>query len=145
MTIAVRPATTTDLPALLTLLRQLHPGDPPVPTRTAAEIWTAIAAQQGRTVLIADVEGAVAGTVDCAVLPNLTRAGRAFMTVENVVVAEAHRRTGVGRRLLAVAAQIAESAGCYKIQLLSGEGRDMHSFYQACGFRPIAQGFRRYL
>ncbi len=64
------------------------------------------------------------GTVDCAILPNLTRGGRAFMVVENVVVASAARRGGVGAVLMDAAVTLARAAGCYKVQLLSRMTRD---------------------
>lgn len=141
----VRPATEADLPALLALYAELHPEDQP-PTG-AAEVWRQIAAQQGRTILVATAPaGPVVGTVDCTILPNLTRGARAFMLVENVVVAEAARRGGVGAVLMDAAVGLARAAGCYKVQLLSRMARDSsHAFYSSCGFRPVAQGFRLYL
>ncbi|MFE7569159.1 GNAT family N-acetyltransferase [Streptomyces sp. NPDC057539] len=63
--------------------------------------------------------------------------------VENVVVADARRRRGVGRQLTDAAAQLAESTGCYKIQLLAADGHEAHTFHQACGYQPLAHGFRR--
>lgn len=78
-------------------------------------------------------------------LPNLTRGGRSILVVENVVVAEVHRRQGVGKQLMDATAQLAASTGCYKIQLLAADGHEAHTFYRACGFEPLAQGFRRYL
>lgn len=95
--------------------------------------------------LVADLNGTLIGTADCIVLPNLTRGGRAILGVENVVVTEAHRRNGVGRRLMDAAMRLAESSGCYKIQLLATDEEEVHAFYRACGFLPLAQGFRRYL
>ncbi|GAB1823131.1 N-acetyltransferase family protein [Herbidospora sp. RD11066] len=145
MTITIRPATETDLPALLALYGELNPDDAPLPPEAAQRIWTSITLQQGRTVLVADLNGAPAGTADCMVLPNLTRGGRSILFVENVVVAAAHRRRGIGRLLMDAVAELAESAACYKIQLLAADDQQAHTFYQACGFRPLAQGFRRYL
>lgn len=70
--------------------------------------------------------------------------GRSFMLVENVVVGQAHRRQGVGAALLAAASDLARSAGCYKAQLLPRADRTgAHAFYEACGFTPSAQGYRR--
>lgn len=87
----------------------------------------------------------VVGTVDCTVLPNLTRGTRPFMLVENVVVAAAHRRAGVGSALLEAAVRLAHQAGCYKVQLLSRTERDTaHAFYESRGFRAVAQGYRLY-
>jgi N-acetylglutamate synthase-like GNAT family acetyltransferase len=88
-------------------------------------------------VLVADCAGTVAGTLDCAVLPNLTRGARPFMLIENV---------GVGSALLAAAVGLARQAGRDKLQLLSRAGRHTaHAFYQAAGFQAVAQGYRRYL
>ncbi|MFJ4501038.1 GNAT family N-acetyltransferase [Streptomyces sp. NPDC088864] len=102
--------------------------------------------QWGRTVLVAETEdGVVVGTADCLVMPNLTRGGRGILFVENVVVAGAGRRRGVGRRLLEAAVRLGEEAGCYKAQLLAADDAYVHTFYAACGFEPLAQGFRRYL
>jgi ribosomal protein S18 acetylase RimI-like enzyme len=142
--ITVRPATGADLPALLGLYGELNPDDAPLPGTTADAVWAAIADQRGRTVLVAEAGGAVAGTADCLVMPNLTRNGRAILFVENVVVAAAHRRLGVGSRLLEAAVRLGESAGCYKVQLLAADDAYVHTFYEACGFEARAQGFRRY-
>jgi GNAT superfamily N-acetyltransferase len=217
--ITVRPAIEADLPALLALYRELHPDDPPLARADATTIWTSIATQTGRTILVATVatpspaltptaqappntaptttpptapadsagsaaprmaaepnpptgpatSGAanrsrepgasteavevraaaapvVVGTVDCLVSPNLTRGGRPFLLVENMVVGAAYRRLGIGARLLAAAVDLAEARNCYKAQLLSRDTRtEAHAFYEACGFRPTARGYRRYL
>ncbi|MFC9426249.1 GNAT family N-acetyltransferase [Streptomyces sp. NPDC056987] len=145
MTITIRPASETDLHGLLALYAELNPDDAPLPAESAGSIWQAVRDQQGRTVLVADLDGTLVGTADCVVLPNLTRGGRSILVVENVVVSQAHRRRGVGRHLMDAAAQLAESTGCYKMQLLAADGQEAHTFYEACGFRPLAQGFRRYL
>lgn len=145
MTITVRPATRTDLPGLLALYGEFNPDDPLLSAQAAHRIWTHIATQSGRTVLVADLDGTLVGTADCIMLPNLTRGGRAILGIENVVVTQAHRRTGVGRRLMDAVVQLAESTGCYKVQLLAAEEEEVHTFYRACGFLPMAQGFRRYL
>lgn len=145
MKITVRPATEADLPALLALHSELNPDDAPLPGTAAAAVWAAMARQQGRTVLVADADGAVAGTADCLVMPNLTRGGRAILFVENVVVARGFQRRGVGAELMRSAVRLGESAGCYKVQLLAADDEYVHTFYEACGFRAAAQGFRRYL
>jgi len=145
-TIVIRPATEADLPALLALYAELHADDPPLPPEAAASLWRAIASQAGRTVLLATLDERTVGTVDCLVAPNLTRGGRPFMLLENVVVAAAARRGGVGTSLVRAAVDVARAAGCYKVQLLSRADRvTAHAFYESCGFRPTAQGYRTYL
>lgn len=145
MKIIVRPATGADLSALLALYSELNPDDVPLPRASAEAVWAAMSGQHGRTVLVADAGGAAAGTADCIVMPTLTRGGRAILFVENVVVAGSFRRRGVGRRLMEAAVRLGESAGCYKVQLLAADDAYVHAFYEACGFRPLAEGFRRYL
>jgi GNAT superfamily N-acetyltransferase len=123
MEITVRSAAGTDLSALLALYRELNPDDAPLSQASADAIWAAISGQQGRTVLVADADGTLAGTADCIVMPNLTRSGRAVLFVENVVVAGRFQRRGVGRRLMEAVVQLGGSAGCYKVQLLAGGRR----------------------
>jgi hypothetical protein len=43
------------------------------------------------------------------------------------------------------AVRLGESAGCYKVQLLAADDEYVHGFYEACGFKALAQGFRRYV
>lgn len=145
MKITVRPAVAKDLSSLLALYSELNPDDAPLPQEPADAIWAEIAGQQGRTVLVAEADGAVVGTADCLVLPNLTRDGRAILFVENVVVAGSGKRQGIGRRLMEAAVRLGEAAGCYKVQLLAADDAYVHTFYEACGFKPLAQGFRRYI
>jgi GNAT superfamily N-acetyltransferase len=143
--IDVRPAVESDLPALLDLYRELHPADPVLPDDVARQTWKQIQAQQGRTILVAEVDGVVAGTVDCTVLPNLTRGARPFVQLENVVVAQSHRRRGIGARLLEATAELAKAAGCYKVQLHTALVRSAaHAFYEAAGYEANAQGYRCY-
>ena len=64
---------------------------------------------------------------------------------ENVIVAAAYRRTGVGRALMQYAIDQARAAGCYKLQLTSGKQRaPAHAFYRSLGLDAIAEGFKIY-
>ncbi|SDR15459.1 GNAT family N-acetyltransferase [Thermostaphylospora chromogena] len=154
MTITIRRATLADLPALLELYLQLHPDDPRPPAETARRVWARMEAQEGRTVLVAVADGpadgtpgeeVVAGTADCTVMANLTRGGRPYLLVENVVVDRAFRRRGVGRRLMAAAADLGRAAGCYKVQLTAADTEEAHAFYEACGFRHRSRSYKLYL
>lgn len=146
MPTTIRPASQDDLPALLALYEELHPDDPSPSATLALDTWRAIEAQAGRTVLVAESAGSVVGTIDCAMLPNLTRGARPFVLVENVVVTAGHRRAGVGAALLEAAVRMARLAGCYKVQLLSRASRQAaHAFYESHGFRAVAHGYRLYL
>ncbi|WP_017571666.1 GNAT family N-acetyltransferase [Nocardiopsis halotolerans] len=145
MTPLTRPATAGDLTAVLSLLGETNPDDPPMGPAEAARVWAEVARQRGRTLLVCEVGSRVVGTVDCLVMPQLAREGRPVMFVENLVVARAHRRTGVGRLLMRRAERLALDAGCYKLQLLAAPDPHVHAFYHSCGFSPCPDGFRKYV
>jgi GNAT superfamily N-acetyltransferase len=147
--VQVREATSADLDAMLDLYRQLaenRPESQPVPRSQAEDLLTKIAAQSGRKLLVAVIEGIVAGTADLLVVSNLTHHGMAWAIVENVVVDQDWRRSGVGRALMEEIVTRCREANCYKIQLLSRKHRHAaHSFYEHLGFQSSVQGFRFYL
>lgn len=109
------------------------------------EVLEAILADDARHLTVATVEERVVGSADLLIAPNLTHDGRPWGIVENVIVASAHRREGVGRALMAHLFSSARAAGCYKVQLLSGKHRsEAHRFYRSIGFDAVAEGFKSY-
>jgi ribosomal protein S18 acetylase RimI-like enzyme len=144
--LVVRPATTTDVVAVLDLLAQLHPERPEMPgVDDARSVWAAMLAQPDRVLFVAELDGVVVGTADLLVVRNLTHHAQPWSVVENVVIDAARRREGIGRKLLEVVVRSAREAGAYKVQLISADGREAHAFYEALGFESRAQGFRLYL
>ena len=147
--VLVRAATAADLDRLLALYEELTgpldervPDPPPDPRKVLA----AVMADPARELLVGEVEGTAMGTVDTLIAPNLTHYARPWMLVENVVVASAARRSGVGRALMERAFEIARAAGCYKVNLMSGSARaDAHDFYRSLGMEAIGLGFKIYL
>ncbi|MEU0242134.1 GNAT family N-acetyltransferase [Nocardiopsis sp. NPDC006198] len=140
-----RPATAEDLDAVLSLLGELPPDAPPLTAASAARIWSEVSGQEGRTLLVHERDGIVAGTVDCLVVPWTFRDGRPVMLVENLVVAERHRRSGAGSSLIRSAERLARRARCHRIQLLAAGDAYVHAFYRACGFVSCADGFRKHV
>ena len=62
------------------------------------------------------------------------------------MVAASARRRGAGTALMRRAIEIAREAGCYKVNLISGNERTgAHDFYRSLGFEAIGQGFKAYL
>ena len=128
----VRSGTTDDLPAIQRLYRQLHPEDPVV---DLSRPFATISAQPGLDVLVLERDGEVVATTYLNVIPNLTRSLRPYAIIENVVVDEASRGTGLGKQIMAGTLDRAGALGCYKAMLQTGSQRDgTHAFYRACGF-----------
>jgi GNAT superfamily N-acetyltransferase len=70
--------------------------------------------------------------------PNLTRGGRPYGWVENVVTHPDWRRMGIGKRLLHAALSAAWGARCYKVMLLTSR-EQTHAFYESAGFTHRAK------
>jgi len=108
-------------------------------------VLSEILADPRRQLLVAIVDGRIVGTADLLVVPNLTHRGKPWAIVENVIVADAGRRAGVGTQLMKRLIELAQTAGCYKLQLHSGNRRaNAHEFYRSLGFEAVAQGFKIY-
>lgn len=130
-----RIASKEDLPGILELYRQLTPDDPPLEPERAQNIWDAIESRDDIRYFVA-VDGVeVVSSCNIAIVPNLTRNGASWAVIENVVTDDAHRRRGIGKRLMEMAIDFAKSRGCYKVCLLSNSTRaGAHKFYEELGF-----------
>lgn len=131
----VRTATDDDLPQLLNLYRHLHPHDPELDTAAAERVWSNLLASGFTTVIVAQAAELLVSSCTLAIVPNLSRGGRSYGVIENVVTHADHRRLGLGRRILAHALDIADRADCYKVLLATGSKRETTlRFYEGAGF-----------
>lgn len=141
----VRPARVGDLAALVELYGQLADEPPAAPSdalRIALEDMIAVPFVQ---LLVAELRGAVVGTAELVVVPNVTHEGRPWAQLENMVVDREARGLGIGQALLQRCADIARGLHCYKIQLQSANHREAaHRFYETFGFAPSSRGYRLY-
>lgn len=146
--VVVRRASQSDLGALLSLYEELAgskltaaPGDHVSSEPLLAEIL----ADSRRELAVALLDGQLVGTADLLLVPNLTHRGEPWAIVENVIVAGSARRTGVGTALMGHLVALARSAGCCKLQLVSGKHRaQAHAFYRSMGLDAVAEGFKIY-
>lgn len=126
---------------LLTLYRELRPHDPPLVEAEAA--LASLLAQSHVRLIVAEVDGQLAATCQLGVIPTLTNGGRPFGIIEHVITAARFRRQGLSQKVLEQALAIAWQQDCYKVMLLSGEGREAaHRLYEKLGFKAgIEKGF----
>jgi GNAT superfamily N-acetyltransferase len=147
--VRVREAASIDLDALMGLYEELTgPLDEPVPDPQPdpREVLEQIMADPARSLLVAELGGTLVGTLDMLIAPNLTHYAQPWALIENVVVAERARRRGAGRVLMLRAIELARNAGCYKVNLISGNERaGAHEFYRRLRFEALGQGFKTYL
>jgi GNAT superfamily N-acetyltransferase len=141
--LTIRTASPDDLPALLALYRQLHPEDEPVSPAVGAPLLDQLSLYPGSSILVGMRGDALVATCTLIVIPNLTRCGRPYALIENVVTDAQHRKRGHGRLILAAAMSGAWRHGCYKVMLLTGS-KDPATlrFYEEAGFEPSKTGFQ---
>lgn len=131
----IRAAVEHDLPEVLSLYRQLHPHDPPLETTDAERVWSHLLASGFTTVIVAQTAELLVASCTLAIVPNLSRGGRPYGVIENVVTHDGYRRHGLGRRVLARALEIGWQADCYKVLLATGSKRESTlRFYEGAGF-----------
>jgi len=133
----------SDLVALMALYRSLHSNDQRIEGDRAAEVWTEILADPRQLHLGAFVGEELVAACAVAIIPNLTRGGRPYAVIENVVTSSALRRRGYGTTLLRAAIDRCWLRDCYKIMLMSAADRpEAHLFYESLGFdRRSKQAF----
>jgi GNAT superfamily N-acetyltransferase len=142
MAFITRSATIEDLDGLLTLYRDLNPDDPQISPEIAAARLNAVLAMPGG-VFVGDLDRLLVSTATLFILPNMTRGGRPYGLIENVVSLSAYRGEGFGKAVVAAAIEAGREADCYKVMLMTGRADPaVYAFYQACGLTASKQGFQ---
>jgi GNAT superfamily N-acetyltransferase len=94
----------------------------------------------GHTVFVAEIVGRVVGLMHVFGRPAIENPREAV--VQAIVVDEVHRRTGVGRSLMAAAERWGEKHDCRSIVLSSNITRaPAHAFYAELGYRAAATSY----
>ena len=135
----IRLAQSNDYQQLIDLLRQLNPDDPPA-TEIEPGVFEEILASPNLQLIVAEDNNRLLGTCYLNLIPNMTRGGRPYALIENVVTDSGYRNRGIGKALLNHAVELSWQANCYKVMLMSGRTNDaVHAFYRSCGFDPDAK------
>jgi GNAT superfamily N-acetyltransferase len=130
-----REANVLDLNGILELYSCLNPEEKQLSIKKAEDIWNLIASNPGLKYFIAAENGKVLSTCNISIIPNLTRGGRPFAIIENVVTDPAYRKKGLGKGVVKMAVGHAKKENCYKVILMSSVDRqEAHAFYEKIGF-----------
>ncbi|AJP71463.1 GNAT family N-acetyltransferase [Sphingomonas hengshuiensis] len=151
MTLTLRDATPADLPAIVALLaddavahEREDPSLPLDPAYRAA--FDAIDADPNQRLIVAELDGAVMGTMQLSFLPGLSFRGAWRGQIEAVRVATALRGGGHGSAMIDWAVAECRARGCNMVQLTSHRTRtDAHRFYERLGWDRSHIGFKLHL
>jgi GNAT superfamily N-acetyltransferase len=139
--LTIRDARPDDSAAIAALLDQL--GYPTGEAAVAARLERL--GVVGDRVVVAEVDGAVAGLAHLQVAPAL-ELDRPAAKIGALVVDEAQRERGVGRALVAELEREARARGCAVLSLTTAERRaDAHAFYIGVGLQETGKRFTKQL
>ena len=134
--IKVRAATTEDAAGIHGLARELAEtvGDePPTEEAIRARLEELLDEPRAR-VLVAENEAGIVGGVSFWIKPDLAH-GDTVVEVPMLVVAEDHRRTGVGKLLMEEVRNVASDNGASQIELVATRSNvTAREFYRSLGF-----------
>ncbi|HKP22685.1 MAG TPA: GNAT family N-acetyltransferase [Dongiaceae bacterium] len=143
----IRQAQEVDLPALQELYRHLTGKHDRCSPDEAIGILRKFLLYPGSAILVGTVGDELVTSCTLVVIPNLTRGGRPYALIENMVTHADWRKRGFGTAVLKVATERAWNEGCYKVMLMTGsKNPGTLAFYEAAGFEQTKTGFqiRRY-
>ncbi|WP_294039587.1 GNAT family N-acetyltransferase [Sphingomonas sp.] len=149
--VTYRDATENDLSTIVRLLaedqiggRRDDPG-PPLDSVYAAA-FAAIQADPNQRLIVAEIDGAMIGTMQLSFLPGLLNRGAWRGQIEAVRIAADRRDQGLGEQLITWAIERFRERGCYMAQLTSNNDRiAAHRFYERLGWQKSHAGFKLYL
>ena len=131
----IREITNNDLDGLMTLYMELHDNPFPEKDQRFMKIWNRIISDPDHHIIVADVDGIIAASCVCVIIPNLTRGQRPYAFIENVVTSAPYRRRGLASACLDFAKEIAVKENCYKMMLLTGSKEaGTLRFYENAGY-----------
>jgi GNAT superfamily N-acetyltransferase len=111
----IRQARPDDLPQLQELYHHLDADDIRCSPDEAAAVFQQFLRYPGSAILVDTVGDELAASCSLVVIPNLTRAGRPYALIENVVTHADWRNRGYGSAVLKAATERAWDRGCYKV------------------------------
>lgn len=141
--LSIRDACSSDLPKLQELYSHLNADDEPYSFEEAQGIFERFSLYKGSSILLGEVGCEPVTSCTLVIIPNLTRNGKSYALIENVVTHDRWRRRGFGSEILAVAIKRAWEQDCYKVMLMTGSKNPATlAFYAQAGFEQTKTGFQ---
>jgi GNAT superfamily N-acetyltransferase len=153
----IRFANEKDIPGMIRLLQQVgqvHHEIRPDLFRAGAQKYDeaalkALLADPSRPILIADLEGTVAGYAFCILQETQADpvlCDRKVLYIDDLCVEETIRGKGIATALYEQVLQYAKSLGCHSVTLNVWCGNDnAMAFYEKCGLKPQKIGMEKIL
>jgi len=149
--VSYRDATEADLATIVRLLaedqiggRKDDPNEPLDPIYAAA--FAAIQSDPNQRLIVAEIHGAIVGTMQLSFLPGLLNRGAWRGQIEAVRIAADQRSKGLGAAMIGWAVEQCRARGCFMAQLTSNNGRiAAHRFYERLGWQKSHAGFKLHL
>jgi len=149
VTVEIRPAGPTDLPAILRLITadSLTGLDEPVGMTPAPHYLRAFeeieADPNNEYWVVEEEDGTIVGCFQLTYTPGLAYRGGWRATVETVRVAADRRGKGIGTQMMEWAIERARQRGCALFQLATNKQRsDARRFYESLGLAASHQGMK---
>lgn len=147
--ITFRSATKDDLKTIVAMLADDEIGENRENAALPDEYmqaFEAMATEHYNKVLIAELEGKIAGSLQLVFMPGLSRSGAKRAIIKSVRVKSDLRGKNVGTALMKEAIRLAREGGCKLVQLTSDKRRARaHLFYRRLGFEQSHAGFKKEL
>lgn len=148
MNLEFRQATREDLPEIVRMLADDFLGaqreryENPLP-ESYTRAFDEIEGDKNNELIVAELDGAVIGTLQITFTPSISFQGGKRATVESVRVDEKYREQGIGRELMLFAINRAREEKCVSMQLTTNADRtDAHRFYENMGFKGTHLGMK---
>lgn len=142
----LRRARREDVPDIVALIADDQLGatrDDPGDHAAYLGAFEAIDADPAQTLVVAERDGVVVGTLQLSIIPGLARRGALRGQLEAVRVARGQRGHGLGGAMVRWAVEESRRRGCALVQLTTDKSRtDAHRFYERLGFTPSHEGFK---
>ena len=127
------------VPQTVALQQQIVPY--PIDTDAAAALYQTMQHRNDCCVLVARDGETIHGTVSGFCCHGLAGS---FLAIEDLIVREELRGSGIGTKLMAAIHEFGKTAGCgYAILVSSGFRKQANKFYKNMGYTEDVRGFRK--